>query len=137
MSHVHEIILPKNMFGCPLKLILGVFAFLTINQQCWIILSKWFKVLWKHDMMDFIRCLTIYVGNNIWDKYSCCWTWINFGFFAFHFCVQLIYLISFYCKSCFDNESFVYIFHSCGFCHWKQLYHWIDFEIPNDTPFST
>jgi hypothetical protein len=24
-SHVQEIILPKNMFGCPLKLILGIF----------------------------------------------------------------------------------------------------------------
>jgi hypothetical protein len=28
---VQEIILPKNMFGCPLKLILGFFAFLVIN----------------------------------------------------------------------------------------------------------
>jgi len=25
-SHEHEIILPKNMFGCPLKLILGFFG---------------------------------------------------------------------------------------------------------------
>jgi hypothetical protein len=25
-SHVQEIILPKNMFGCPLKLILGFFG---------------------------------------------------------------------------------------------------------------
>ncbi len=25
--------------------------------------AKWFKVLWKHDMMDFIRCLTMYVGT--------------------------------------------------------------------------
>jgi len=32
-SHVHEIISPKNMFGCPLKLILGFFSFLVINQN--------------------------------------------------------------------------------------------------------
>jgi hypothetical protein len=30
-SHVHEIILPKNMFDCPLKLILIFFVFLAIN----------------------------------------------------------------------------------------------------------
>jgi hypothetical protein len=30
-SHVQEIILPKNMFGCTLKLIFGFFRFLTIN----------------------------------------------------------------------------------------------------------
>jgi hypothetical protein len=99
--------------------------------------AKWFKVLWKHDMTNFNRSLTMYVGNNIWDKYSSCWTWINFGFFALHFCVQLIYLINFDCKSCFDNESFVYIFQSCVFYDWKNLYYWIDFEIANDTPFST
>ncbi len=98
--------------------------------------AKWFKVLWKHDMIDFIRFLTMYVGNNIWNKYSCCWTWINFGFFTFYFCVQLIYPINFFCKSCFHIESFVYIFHSCGFCHWKKLYYWMDFEIAKDTPFE-
>jgi hypothetical protein len=35
-SHVQEIFLQKNMFSCPLKLILeflGFFAFLTINQN--------------------------------------------------------------------------------------------------------
>jgi len=36
-SHVQEIILPKNMFGCPFKLIfrfsLGLFAFLATNQN--------------------------------------------------------------------------------------------------------
>ncbi len=35
MSHVYKIILPKNIFCCPLKFILGflkVFAFLAINQ---------------------------------------------------------------------------------------------------------
>jgi hypothetical protein len=32
-SHVKEIILQKNMFGCPLKFILGFFAFLVINQN--------------------------------------------------------------------------------------------------------
>ncbi len=28
-SHVKEINMPKNMFGCPLKLILGFFGFST------------------------------------------------------------------------------------------------------------
>jgi hypothetical protein len=32
-SHVQEIILPKNMFSCPFKLILGFFVFLAINQN--------------------------------------------------------------------------------------------------------
>jgi hypothetical protein len=31
MSHVKEIKMPKNMLGCPLKLILGFFAFLELN----------------------------------------------------------------------------------------------------------
>ncbi len=30
-SHVKEINMPKNMFSCPLKLILGFFAFLALN----------------------------------------------------------------------------------------------------------
>jgi hypothetical protein len=33
-SHVQEIILPKNVFGCPLKFILGffgIFTFLALN----------------------------------------------------------------------------------------------------------
>jgi hypothetical protein len=32
-SYVEKIIIPKNMFGCPLKLILRFFMFLTINQN--------------------------------------------------------------------------------------------------------
>ncbi len=32
-SYVHELILPKNMFGCSLKFILNFFAFLAINQN--------------------------------------------------------------------------------------------------------
>jgi hypothetical protein len=32
-SYVEKIILPKNMFGCPLKLIWGFSMFLTINQN--------------------------------------------------------------------------------------------------------
>jgi hypothetical protein len=32
-SHVQKIILLKDMFSCPLKLILGFFAFLAINQN--------------------------------------------------------------------------------------------------------
>ncbi len=32
-SHVQEIILPKNMFGCPLKFILGIFVILAINKN--------------------------------------------------------------------------------------------------------
>jgi hypothetical protein len=32
-SYVEKIILPKNMFGCPLKLNLGFSMFLTINQN--------------------------------------------------------------------------------------------------------
>jgi hypothetical protein len=32
-SHVQEIILQKHMFGWPLKLILGFFTFLAINQN--------------------------------------------------------------------------------------------------------
>jgi hypothetical protein len=32
-SHVQEIIFPKNMFGCLLKLILGFFVFLAINKN--------------------------------------------------------------------------------------------------------
>jgi hypothetical protein len=32
-SHVQEIISQKNMFGCPLKFILGFFVFLVINQN--------------------------------------------------------------------------------------------------------
>ncbi len=30
---MQEIILPKNMFGCLLKLILGFFAFMTLNKN--------------------------------------------------------------------------------------------------------
>jgi hypothetical protein len=30
-SHVQEINMPKDMFGCPLKLILGLFTFLALN----------------------------------------------------------------------------------------------------------
>ncbi len=32
-SHVQEIILPKNMFGCPLKLILGIFYISSIKPK--------------------------------------------------------------------------------------------------------
>jgi hypothetical protein len=32
-GHMWEKILPKNMFGCPLKLILGFLMFLVINQN--------------------------------------------------------------------------------------------------------
>jgi hypothetical protein len=35
-SHVQEVTLPKNMFGCPLKLILGFLGsstFLALNQN--------------------------------------------------------------------------------------------------------
>jgi len=34
-SHVHEIILPKNMYGCPLKLLLGFLKnmFVAINEN--------------------------------------------------------------------------------------------------------
>jgi len=32
-SHVQEIILPKNMFVCPLKLILGFFRIFGIKQK--------------------------------------------------------------------------------------------------------
>jgi len=31
-SHVHEITLPKNMFGCPLKLILGFYGIFYISS---------------------------------------------------------------------------------------------------------
>jgi hypothetical protein len=47
-SHVQEIIFPKNMFGCSLKLMLGfslkLFAFLAINQNIYIQLCMNVKI---------------------------------------------------------------------------------------------
>jgi hypothetical protein len=52
-SHVQEIILPKNIFGCPLKLILGFFAFLAINKNIHIQLCMNMKT--HHCHMNYFK----------------------------------------------------------------------------------
>jgi hypothetical protein len=55
-SHVYEIILPKNMFGCPLKLILGFFTILVINQNIHTQLCVNVKTHYCH--MNYFKSMT-------------------------------------------------------------------------------
>jgi hypothetical protein len=52
-SHVKEMNMPKNMFGYPLKLILGFFAFLALNynihKQLYMIVKN------HHERMNYLK----------------------------------------------------------------------------------
>ncbi len=52
-SHVKEINLPRNMFGCPLKLILGIFVFMAINTNIHAQLCT--NVKTNHHHMNYLK----------------------------------------------------------------------------------
>jgi len=76
-SHVQEVTLPKNMFGCPLKLILGFFGIFHVfsikPKYSYTIMYECEKSPLTHELsyielVNFFFHLSLFHVNVIWKK---------------------------------------------------------------------